>query len=243
VTSPLTIAVAQPALVPEDVTANAETHAATIQAAGADVVVFPELSLTGYELAAPPVSADDPALDPVVEACAATGAVALAGGPVRDADGRELIATFAIDGQGATVAYRKMWLHEPEPERFVPGEKPAVIDVRGWRLGLAICMDTGVPDHARLTADAGMDAYVASTLFSPAGAVQRDHRMAGIAADHGVWVAAASFAGPSSHYPETSGGSGIWSPDGSLVVQAGPETGAVVTARLVSRAASGVPRF
>jgi predicted amidohydrolase len=230
--NPLTLAVAQPSLVPHDVRANAETHAATIEANRADVVVFPELSLTGYELSASPVSAGDPTLEPIVKACAATGAVALAGAPVRDADGREYIATYAVDGEGARVAYRKMWLHEPEPERFVPGDAPVVIEVWGWRLGLAICMDTGAPAHARQTAASGIDAYVASTLFSPAAAGERDERMAQIAAAHGVWVAAASFAGSSSHYPETSGGSGIWSRDGSLVVQAGPESGAVVTATL-----------
>jgi predicted amidohydrolase len=180
----------------------------------------------------PPVAADDAALERIVEACAATDAMALAGAPIRDKNGREFIATFVVDRRGVTLAYRKMWLHEPEPERFVAGDTPAVIAVQGWRLGLAICMDTGVPEHASRTAAVGMDAYVASALFSPAGAVQRDERMARIAADHGVWIAAASYAGPSSHYPETSGGSGIWSPDGSLVVQAGPETGAVATATL-----------
>jgi len=235
VTTPLTIAVAQPGLVAHDVPTNAEAHAAAITAASADVVVFPELSLTGFELAADPVSADDPALARMVEACAATGAVALAGAPVRDADGREYIATLAVDGHGVTVAYRKMWLHDPEPERFAAGDTPAVLEVRGWRLGLAICMDTGVPEHARRTAELGMDVYVASTLFSRAVAGQLDERMPRIAADHGVWVAAVSYAGPSSHYPETSGGSGIWAPDRSLVAKAGPETGAVLTATLTDR--------
>jgi predicted amidohydrolase len=47
---PLVIAVAQPLCVPYDVAANAVTHAAAVRGAGARVVIFPELSLTGYEL-------------------------------------------------------------------------------------------------------------------------------------------------------------------------------------------------
>ncbi|WP_278045218.1 hypothetical protein [Actinomadura roseirufa] len=41
-----------------------------------------------------------------------------------------------------------------------------------------------------------------------------------------------TVAGPSGEFRETSGGSGVWSPDGPLVVQAGPEPDAVVKATL-----------
>lgn len=50
---PLSIAVAQPLCVAYDVAVNAEIHAAAVAAADARVIVFPELSLTGYELDAP----------------------------------------------------------------------------------------------------------------------------------------------------------------------------------------------
>ena len=60
---PLVIAVAQPLCVPYDVAVNAVTHAATVRSAGARVVVFPELSLTGYELDAPAITAEDPRLE------------------------------------------------------------------------------------------------------------------------------------------------------------------------------------
>jgi predicted amidohydrolase len=41
------------------------THAATGCSAGARVVVFPELSLTGYELDAPAITVEDPRLAPI----------------------------------------------------------------------------------------------------------------------------------------------------------------------------------
>ena len=47
----LTVAVAQPATVTGDLAANALRHAEAVVSSGARLVVFPELSLTGYDLA------------------------------------------------------------------------------------------------------------------------------------------------------------------------------------------------
>jgi predicted amidohydrolase len=230
---PLVIAVAQPQCVSRDVAANAVTHAATVRSARARVVVFPELSLTGYELDAPAIPADDPRLAPIVEACVATGSIALVGAPVQEDAARTHIAMLAIDGAGATVAYRKMWLGGAEPGRFSPGRTPAVIEVDGWRLGLAICKDTGVPQHASDTAALGMDAYVAGVLEAAEDAAVLDERARRVAADHRVWVAIASFAGSTGGgYDRAAGGSGIWTAEGIAIAQAGPETGAIARATL-----------
>ncbi len=125
--APVRIAVAQPAIAPYDVTANVTAHVAVVLANRADVVVFPEMSLTGYHLDAAPVSVDDPALAPLVSACRRTGTTALVGAPVRD--GAEFIAVLAVDGDGVTVAYRKMWLGDEEAGRFTAGAVPAVVQV------------------------------------------------------------------------------------------------------------------
>ena len=123
---PLVIAVAQPPCVPLDVAANAVTHAAAVRSARARVVVFPELSLTGYELDGPAITVDDPRLRPIVEACAEAGSLALVGAPVQDDDdARTYIAMLAVDGSGVTVVYRKMWLGGAEPGRFSPGDRPS----------------------------------------------------------------------------------------------------------------------
>ncbi|MFF1832783.1 carbon-nitrogen hydrolase family protein [Streptomyces sp. NPDC058231] len=238
--APLTVAVAQPLCLHLDVAANASAHAEAITESGARLVVFPELSLTGYDLAAPAVSPDDPRLRPIVSACRATGATALAGAPVRDEDGREHIATLAVTGEGARVAYRKMWLHGEEFDRFTPGGKQEILVVDGVRLGLAVCYDAAVPEHAAATAASGMDAYVASTLYGAGAgsADRRDGHMRERAVAHGVWVVLATSAGASGTYPTTSGGSGIWAPDGAVLVQAGPEPGAVVSAALGGATAS-----
>lgn len=230
---PLVIAVAQPPCVSYDVAVNAVTHTATVRCAGARVVVFPELSLTGYELDAPAITADDPRLAPIVEACAETGSLALVGAPVQGEAGRSHIAMLAIDGTGVSVAYLKIWLGTAEADRFTPGSKPAVLDVDGWRLGLAICKDTGVPQHASDTAALGIDAYVAGTVKSVEEAALQAERARRVATDHHIWAAVASFAGSTGcGYDRAAGRSGIWSSDGAVVAQAGPEVGAIARATL-----------
>jgi predicted amidohydrolase len=227
-TSSLRLAVVQPPCVALDVAANARLHAEAVWLAAARVVVFPELSLTGYELAAPDVDPADVRLAPIVAACASTGSVVLAGAPVDGAN-----ALLAIDGGGARLAYRKLFLGGDELDRFTPGTEPAVLEVDGWRLGLAICKDTGVPEHAELTAALGIDAYVAGVLEHAVDAHVPEERAQRIAAAHGCSVAIASFAAPTGEgYGDPPGGSGIWSSDGRAVARAGADAGEVVAATL-----------
>jgi predicted amidohydrolase/GNAT superfamily N-acetyltransferase len=229
----LLVAVAQPPSVPYDVAANAERHAETVLSAGARVVVFPELSLTGYELDAPAITATDPRLTPIIEACSATGSVALVGAPVEKEAGRPYIAMLAIDSFGAAVAYQKMWLSETESRRFMPGPNPSVLDIDGWRLGLAICKDTGVPEHASATAALSIDAYVASVLHSAKEASLYEEHARRVATEHHVWVVVASFAGSAGGgYVRAAGRSAIWGRDGVVVAHAGPEAGAMARTKL-----------
>ncbi|MFH8798063.1 carbon-nitrogen hydrolase family protein [Streptomyces sp. NPDC017936] len=207
---------AQPRCTAFDVKSNAVAHGEAVRAADARVVVFPEMSLTGYELDAVPVVPDDEQLAPLIAACADSGTLALVGAPVPGPH----IGVLAVDGEGARVAYGKVYLHGSEADRFVPGE-PAVIEVDGWRLGLAVCRDTGVPEHAARTAALGIDGYVAGVVHADHEAEVHGERARRVAADHGVWVATAAFAGPTGGgFDRTSGRSGIWSADGKLVAEA-----------------------
>ncbi|THV33656.1 carbon-nitrogen hydrolase family protein [Glycomyces buryatensis] len=237
--APLSIAAAQPQLRRNDLAYNAAAHAAVIRDAGTRLVVFPELSLTSYALDAPAVSLEDPVFDAIREACTETGSVALVGAPVRETDGVEHIAAIRVDAEGPMVAYRKMYPDESEVRRFTAAADLVVMELDGWRLGMAICRDTGIFEHVAQTAElakrsglGGIDAYVAGALFTPKGAGRRDKRMPKLAAAYRMWVVQACFAGLGSDYPVTAGGSGIWAPDGSVAAQADDRPGRIVTALL-----------
>jgi len=223
--SSLRLAVAQPVTVPYDVATNVGAHASIVAEAAADVVVFPELSLTGYHFDAESISPDDHRLSPLVEACGRSNTIVLAGAPVQGHDGRH-IAVLRIDGNEATVAYHKMYLGSDESAHFVAGAGPAAIEVAGWRFGLAVCKDTGVPDHAAATATLGIDVYAAGVLEHAEDADVQAKRAHRIIADHNVWVAVAGFAGPTGEgFDESTGCSTIWRPDGSVAAAVGPEPG------------------
>jgi predicted amidohydrolase len=227
----LTIAAVQPACKANDVPANALSHAAAVRAAKARVVVFPELSLTGYELEAAPVAPSDARLSAIVEACAETDSVALVGAPVGDDDGRLHIAMLCVSPRGVGVAYRKCYLGGEEPTRFSPGPGPAVLDVDGWRLGMGICKDTGVAEHVSDTVALGIDVYVAGLVHTAEELPVQEMRAASIARESRAFVAFASFAGPTGGgYERTAGSSAIWSPERDLLASAGSQVGGMARA-------------
>jgi predicted amidohydrolase len=232
VQAPLTVAVAQPPCRAGDLAANARAHAEAVRAVRARLVVFPELSLTGYDLGAVAVDPDAAALNPIAAACAETGSIALAGAPVQE-DGRRFIATLRIDANGAEVAYRKSHLGGAESERFAPGGGAAATMVDGWRVGLGICKDTGVEEHVAAMAALGVDVYAAGLVHKPEELGKQDARGRRIAAACGCYVAFACFAGATrGGYAETAGESAIWSPGGAVIARAGRSPGEFARARL-----------
>lgn len=234
-TARLRVAAVQARCVPHEVAENARVHADLVRLAEARVVAFPELSITGYELDADVIEVGDVRLEPIRRACATYGAVALVGAPVRSELG-EHIGVLRVDADGSTLAYRKMWLSEEEARRFVPGSAPAVVTVDGFRLGLAVCKDTAIEEHAAVTARLGIDAYVAGVLDSADDASVQEGRARRITGRHGVWVAVASFAGATSGgYRNAVARSRIWAPDGSLAARADDGTGGIAAATLTRR--------
>jgi predicted amidohydrolase len=224
-----TVAAAQPPCTARDVAANARAHAGAVREARSRLVVFPELSLTGYELDVPGVDPAAPALDPLVRACADTGTVALAGAPVAGSH----IAMLAVDGGGARVAYRKRWLGGDEVGRFEPGDGATAIEVDGLRVGLGICKDTGVAEHVRGVAALGLDLYVAGVAHHARELAEQDRRGARIAAACGAPVALASFAGTTGGgFETTAGTSTIWSAGGTVLARAGADPGDLARAAL-----------
>ena len=227
----LRIAVAQPAVHAHDLAANVASHAEVVGRAGARLVVFPELSLTGYELDAPAVDPADPLLRPLVDACRAAGSVALVGAPVA-VDGRGAgagtghIAVLRVDGSGVEVAYRKVSLGDAEAVRFSPGPGPVAIDVDGWRVGLAICKDTGDPAHLAATAALDLDLYAAGVVHHDHELPEQLRRARTIAAATAAPVAIASCAGPTGEgYAATAGHSSIHDRHGDVLVSAGADPG------------------
>ena len=224
------MAVAQPEIIANDVAHNAAAHAQAVRDADARLVVFAELSLTGYERSAASVALDDPSLALIIKACRESDAIALVGAPITESS-QDFIAMLRVDAGGATVAARKVWLHGDEAERFTPASRVSVIDIDNWRVGLAICRDTTISQHAVALAEEGIDLYVAGVLDVPGEASERAARSQLIARALRVPVAVAHYIGATSLFPETGGASAIYDRDGSTLAHT-PDAGGIATATL-----------
>ena len=225
----LRLAVAQPRSMLGDLAHNVVEHAAIVKGIEARVVVFPELSLTGYAMDATPVTEDDSELHPLVDACDQAGSVALVGAPtLGGAPGARRISILRVDADGVSIVYGKLNLGGDEAHHYEPGSAPAVIEVDDWRLGLAICKDNGHPEHAAQTAGLGIDAYVAGVCELEEDRTVQPARAARIAADHRCWVVYASFAGPTGGgFGSTAGRSAVSDPEGVVRLRLGRDVGQV----------------
>ena len=169
------IALAQLDLLVGDVQGNlGRVRAAALDARrrGADLVVFPELTLSGYppedllfhrglriqlEEALAQLARDLRDADTALPAL-------LVGYPEYvDAVGSTLIhnaAQLLVPGR-APVNYRKVCLPNykvfDEKRYFTPGDAPAVVEFMGVRLGLTICEDVWEPEAARSAKAAGAE--------------------------------------------------------------------------------------
>jgi predicted amidohydrolase len=232
----LVVAVAQHAPVPGDVAENARRAARTVaDAADARLLLFPLLSLTGYDLdrfADPTcwVTSDDPRLDVVREASRAHGVTAVVSGAWLGPDGRRLLAAVALSPDGAVEVVGKHYLSRAEREVFEPGGSFPVLEVDGWRVAPAVCYDAAAPEHALEVARRGVDVYAVSALYTEGQERRLDVHPAARAMDHRMYALVANLAGAGPGW-RSCGGSGVWHPDGRPVARAG--TGPqVVTARL-----------
>lgn len=229
----LRVAASQPTCVPKDVKRNAQEHAEVVRQSDARLVVFPELSLTGYHFDAEPVALNSPEFDVIVDACTEEHSIALVGAPVESSAAGKHIAMLRVDASGVSVAYRKRWLGAPERAHFIPGDGPTVLAVDTWRIGLGICKDTGVSAHVNGVAELAVDLYVAGVLHHDHELDEQEERAVRIARACQSYVTFASFAGSTGEgFDVAAGNSAIWDAQGQLLARATDRPGAIVQASI-----------
>ena len=147
----LRIALAQVNPTVGDLAANAalvRANVATAQEAGAHVVVFPEMVLTGYPV-------EDLALRPSFQiasqsaiaelAAQLTGEIVAIVGYLDQVDGAPQNMVAVISGGAIKARYAKCHLPNygvfDEFRNFVPGDKTLVVRLHGVDIGIAICED------------------------------------------------------------------------------------------------------
>jgi NAD+ synthase (glutamine-hydrolysing) len=173
------------------------------RAAGADLVVLPELAVTGYppeDLLLRPgfVRAARASVEQI--AAQASGIVALVGVPLLD---EELYNACAICADGAVAGWAKKW-HLPnygvfdEKRYFASGDELALIDVAGTRVGITICEDMwvpGPPTTELAAAGAELIVNLSASPFHVGRAQEREAIFTSRAQESGVRVALCNTVG------------------------------------------------
>ena len=208
----------------------ARLDAAARQAAAgkADLLLVPEMALTGYNIGADLVRAAAPpeggSFDDAIASIARRHGIAvLAGFPERGAGGRVFNAIRLVDRDGVTRAgYSKTHLYGAvDRSQFDPGPAlVAPVEFDGWRLGLAICYDIEFPEVARALALGGAEAILVPTAnMAPFDSIAR-RIVPARAEENAVYVAYANYCGTEGEFDYV-GLSCVCGPDGADLARAG----------------------
>ncbi len=171
--------------------------------AGARLVCFPEMALTGYStqgsLADHVMSSDGPVAD-TLQQLAEREAITILVGTAESATAGRVYAAHWVVRPGAPIAvYRKTHIAPPEAQALAPGDRVPVFKDGALRFGIQLCYDAHFPELSAHMACQGADVIFfphASPRGTPAEKLQSWMRhLTARAFDNGVFVVACNQAG------------------------------------------------
>jgi predicted amidohydrolase len=163
------VALAQVSTCPGQYRRNLDRHlemAERARAGGAGIVLFPELSLSGYLLAhgvmEEAFTIDDERLRSLFDV--SRELALLVGLPLKEPDGGISNAAVLFEDGRVCGVHRKLYLPTygmfDEGRYFIPGRKLEPLSCRHGRLGVLICEDAWHLSSAVVLAHAGVDAFL-----------------------------------------------------------------------------------
>jgi predicted amidohydrolase len=231
--SALTIAAAQSISVAGDIPRNIARHLRLAAEHDARLLVFPELSLTGYEPSiarANAIGAGSVQLDPLRRIAEGASMTVVVGAPVLDASGELFIGALVFSADGSVSIHTKEYLHPGEEVVFAAGSGGPVLPIRDEFVGLAICADTTHPEHAARAAARGATVYAAGVLITESGYGPDTAPLTGYAPAHRMAIVMANHGAATGGW-EPAGKSAIWSEDGGIVAAASGPGEALIMSR------------
>ena len=206
-----------------DIEKNISQHLELLDQAvegGADVVIFPELSITGYEptlaneLA---TSASDSRLDVFEELSNKHNLAIVIGAPLRE-ENEVFIGMVIFRPNQPRTSYFKKHVFPTETPYFACGSEPSNFMIHGKNIGLAICYEISVQEHQQAAVDGGANMYLAGAVESVEGIDSDLTKMANTAKRFSIPTLLANCVGMSGEY-HCAGRSSIWNRTGELMGQ------------------------
>jgi len=217
------IAAAQIKPIKGDILKNIELHNVLIEAAiinNVDLIIFPELSITGYE----PELANQLSIDyenPILnifQKTADENNISIIVGMPTKVDNQLFISSIIFQPERRRKVYSKRNLFPTETAVFSKGDHYCQLEIVQNKISLGICYDLSDPAHSQEAYQAGSNIYTASVLNSVNGIDDDLVKLSTIAQKYHMHVLMANFSGESGGY-ECAGKSSIWNTNGSLLGQ------------------------
>jgi predicted amidohydrolase len=182
---------------------NWEHIRALAEATEADVVVFPELTSSGYMYKSPaeiaPYTDSRHALRSL-EPIARRHDRLIVGGFAEKADGQLFNSAYVVGPEQSWV-YRKVHLWNFETDIFAHGREALTFEFQGHRLGVIVCYDLQFPELASFYARKGVELLLVPMAWAeesvPLGSNLQifNHLALSTAFSHGIYVAVSNRVG------------------------------------------------
>ncbi len=191
----------------------------------ADMIVFPELSLTNYEpeiaegLARSP---DDPIFTIFQEIADAHEIVIGLGMPILVNKG-VVIGMLLLQPNTPIIVHTKSILHEDEFPYFVCGDQQPILSIKGREVAFGICYESLQRDHFIQAKKQNADLYITSVCKAKGGIEKANTYFPAIAKEFQTPILMANAVGACDTF-EAYGHSAVWNSDGEQLVQLDAES-------------------
>lgn len=204
-----------------EVDKNIESHLEIIKEAitlNVDLIVFPELSITGYEPSLAKKLArksDDEIFKPFQEIADESNIVIGIGMPTKTTNGIQ-ISMLIFQANAKRITYSKKVLHEDELAYFVKGEHQPFIEVKSFKVAFGICYETLQREHFINAVENNADVYIVSAA-KPDRSIEKAYlHFPSIANEFGIPILMSNCVGHCDDFI-SNGKSSVWDENGNLV--------------------------
>jgi len=160
-----------------------------------ELLVFPELSLTGYErelACSQTFTLNDSRLDKLADISRIHNMVIVVGAPIKE--DYIYIGSIVFMPDGTRKVYYKNNLHEGEELYFKSGSEPLLLQVNEEKIALSICYDIEVEAYFEMLAKQAT-LYVSSIFYSPNGMIGLKDKLNTYSQTYGLDIAISNFVG------------------------------------------------
>lgn len=217
------ICAAQTKPIKGDVESNIEQHKKLLHVAasnGAEIVIFPELSITGYEpeLARKlSTTADDSRFDDFQKISDDKKMVIGIGMPTKN-DAEIFISMILFQPQQTRRIYSKKHLHSSEDAFFTGGQSLPILTIDKKIVAPAICYELFISEHSENAYQNGAEIYLASVVESRSDIEKAIKQLSEIAEKFSMTVLMANCVGQTGVY-DCAGQTSVWNKQGLLKAQ------------------------